>query len=107
MELSKSQKKVARQLINEALQRECKTFLEEVKEKLPQKDQTPHEAYLQLFKKVNDFDKYIAKQYDGLTGSYYFIAVLNLYYNNVLTEDDINLFDEEVRLKLMEMKRVL
>lgn len=107
MELSKSQKKVARQLINEALQRECKTFLEEVKEILPQKDRTPHEVYLQLFKKVDDFDEYIAKQYDRVSGAYYFITILNLYYNNVLTEDDINLFDEEIRQKLIELKQTL
>jgi len=99
---------VARQLISEALQRDCKTFLEEVKEIiLPQKNQTPHEVYLQLFKKVDEFDDYIAKQYDRVSGSYYFITVFNLYYNNVLTKEDINLFDEEIRQKLIEMKRAL
>ena len=51
MELSKSQKVIARQLISEALQRECKTFLEEVKDILPLRDQTPHEVYLNLKKK--------------------------------------------------------
>ena len=51
MELSKSQKKIARQLISEALQRECKTFLEEAKDVLPLRDQTPHEVYRIFTKK--------------------------------------------------------
>lgn len=105
MELSKSQKKIARQLISKALQRECKTFLEEVKDVLPLRDQTPHEVYLNLYKKITDFDKHIATQYDRLSGSRYFMAVFSLFYNNVLTEDDIKLFNEEVQQNLMVMKQ--
>ena len=33
------------------------------------------------------------------------MAVFSLFYNNVLTEDDIKLFNEEVQQNLMAMKR--
>ncbi|MDR1259448.1 MAG: hypothetical protein LBK65_09270 [Tannerellaceae bacterium] len=58
LELSKSQKKIARELIENSLQIECGRFLEEIEisiSKRGQESKSPHEAYLNLYKKVKSF----------------------------------------------------
>lgn len=107
MELSKSQKKIARMLIEEAMQRECKAFMESVEQFVQQperENETFHNKYIALYKKVHSFDKHFGKRYDGLGGSYYFITVVDLFYSNVLTIEDISQFDEEVQNQIMALK---
>ncbi|MDR1369493.1 MAG: hypothetical protein LBJ72_05110 [Dysgonamonadaceae bacterium] len=109
IELSKSQKKIARELIQLGLQRECKSFTDKITKltnSLEWKTGDPHELYLKLYKKVTSFDKQIAKRYDGLTGSYYFLTILGLFYDGVLTLEDISRFDIEVQNKLIGMKNL-
>ena len=88
VELTKGQKKVARMLINKALLRECEIFLLQTKRMLnnPEEGKNPHENYLQLFDRVHKFDKHIARTYD------------------VLTDEDISLFDEELKDRLIVLK---
>lgn len=106
VELTKGQKKVARMLINKALLRECENFLLQTKRMLnnPKEGKNSHENYLQLFDRVHKFDKHIARTYDGMTGSRYFITVYNLYWDDVLTDEDISLFDEELKDRLIVLK---
>lgn len=106
IELTKGQKKTARLLINKALLRECETFLLQTKRMLnsPKEGKNPHEIYLQLFDKVYSFDKHIAQTYNGMSGSRYFITIYNLYLNDVLTNGDISLFDEEMKNRLITLK---
>ncbi len=62
LELSKSQKKIARELIQKALQTDCKNCLDEV-DSLLKKGKgtsfTPHETYLKLYDHIHKFDKYL------------------------------------------------
>jgi hypothetical protein len=54
MELSKSQKKIARELIQLGLQRECKSFTDRITKftnSAEWKSGDPHELYLKLYKK--------------------------------------------------------
>lgn len=51
------------------------------------------------------FDRYIARTYDGITGGHYFDAVLMLYCDNLLTDEDIARFDEETRDSLIRLKK--
>ena len=108
IELSKSQKKIARQLIDVGLQRECKTFTEKIARFIGSpkwETENPHELYLQLYKKVVSFDKHIARRYNGLTGSHYFITVLGLFMDGVLTTDDIASFDIEIQERLIKLSQ--
>ena len=107
MELPKNQKKHARALIERALQRECERFLAETKAWMNRlrTEETPHEQYLKFFDRVYKFDKHIAHTYDNMIGSRYYLTVFNLFYNDVLTEEDINLFSEEVRDELIQKKK--
>lgn len=110
IELTKSQKKIARQLINLALQRECTAFLNNVRRLLrdvENRDEDAHANYLSLFKKVDEFDKHIARQYDGMSGSRYLLTILNLYCTGILTDKDIALFDEDMQDYLNDKKNWL
>jgi len=110
IELTKSQKKIARQLINLALQRECEDFLNKTRCFLHEAESNgkdAHANYLSLFKKVDEFDKHIARHYDGMSGSRYFLTILNLYCTKILTDKDIALFDEDMQKYLNDRKNML
>lgn len=108
IELTKGQKKTARLLIDRALQRECETFLNKTREfsqQTMQNGQSPHENYLALYKIVYDFDKHVAQCYDNMSGSHYLPTIIDLYVASVLTDEDISLFDEELKEYIKRIKR--
>ena len=110
IELSKNQKKIARQLIDLGLQRECKSFMEKIATFTGDRNwetDNPHEIYLKLYKKIVSFDKHISRRYDDLTGSNYLLAVLGLFNNDVLTTEDIALFDDELKNLLLNLSQTL
>ena len=108
IELSKSQKRIARELIDSSLQKECTRFLEEIEQSTSnQNKKSPYEAYLELYKKVDAFEKHIAKRYDDLRGSNYFIVIIGLFLDEVLTMEDLNLFDEDMRKKILNAAKIL
>ncbi|MCD7931516.1 MAG: hypothetical protein LUH15_09235 [Tannerellaceae bacterium] len=105
MEFSKSQKKIARELINKGLHKECALFLEDMEKFINHpdiKNTDSHESYLKLYKKVVTFDKHVARRYDAVTGSRYFITLLGLFYDKVLDKEDLALFNEEVQNRLLD-----
>ena len=109
LELTKTQKKIARELIDLGLQRECKAFTDKITKftNSPEwKTGNSHELYLKLYKKVTSFDKHIARRYNDLTGSHYLMAVFGLFQDEILTPDDIARFDIEVQNELLGMKKI-
>lgn len=97
--LSKPQKKICRQLIDMALQRQCAGFIDDlsgVVAEVKSNDKTPLENYHRLYKLMYSFDKLIAETYDDLRGSRYFITVVSIYMSGVLTDDDISVLDENL-----------
>ena len=107
IELPKSQKKIARELIDLGLHRECKSFGMKIAKFANSKEwetQNPHELYLKLYKKVASFDKHLGSRYDGMSGSRYFITVWGLFHDGVLTEEDISRFDDDVKNRLLALK---
>ena len=109
LELTKTQKKVARELIDIGLQRECKSFTDKITKSTnnPEwKTGNSHELYLKLYKKVTSFDKHIAKRYNNLTGSHYLMTVFGLFYDEVLKPEDIARFDMDVQNELVRMKSI-
>jgi len=105
-ELTKAQKKIARKLIDLGLQRECAKFMQSTKDFMDKNasEEDAHKAYLKLYDKVYNFDEHIARRYDGMTGGRYYITVCSLYYDGVLTDEDIREFDDEIYKKLKEDK---
>ena len=106
-ELSKSQKKIARILIDRALQRECAEFLDSVETFMQHRERNEedsHEFYLALYEKVYKFDKNLCWRYDRLGGSRYLMAVIGLYRDEILTDEDISLFNEDIQVYIRQCK---
>lgn len=107
IELTKHQKKIARKLIDLGLQRECAKFILSTKDFMDKNTsaEDAHDAYLKLYDKVYQFDKHTARRYDGMSGGRYYITVCYLYYDGVLTDEDIREFDDELYNSLKEAKK--
>lgn len=101
MELTKPEKKIARELFERSIQLEFSKGLEKfdkVLHKWKEGGFSNHqEAYLSLYKSVESFDKHIAKRYDGLRGSGYFFLLMDLYAHNLITDEDLEPFRPQVR----------
>lgn len=106
IELTKHQKKIARKLINLGLHRECAKFMQSTKDFIDKNTsaEDAHDAYLKLYKRIDNFDEHIAQRYDGISGDQYYITVYSLYFDRVLRDEDIREFDDEIYNKLKEDK---
>ncbi len=108
-ELSKSEKKLARLLIDKGVDADFKTALEQAAVTITQWQTGSIDnrtAYHQLFKKIKEQDKRIANRYDGLTGSRYLSTVAGIYFDGQITEADIENFSEESKAFLNNWLRL-
>ena len=100
MEFSKGDRKALRRIIEIGLQRELAVGLEKAEAVLrdwrARKPEDHLDHYHLLFKTVRDFDKHIARRYDGMTGSNYPFIVWELLREGVLTKEDLTGLREEV-----------
>jgi predicted metal-dependent peptidase len=103
MNLSKKDKKIARQLIEKGLQRELAKGLYDFDTVLydwkdGKIDNTT--AYHTLYKKMRTFDKHIARRYDYLSGSNYLITVIALLMDGIISEEETSDFSPEVQRQI-------
>ncbi len=99
-ELPKREKKIARACIDKGLNIAYTNALNEVglviqnwhTEKLNTRD-----AYMKLFKVVEQHDDAIASRYNNLGGSKWLAAVAQLYAEKIITEDDIKDLSDETK----------
>jgi hypothetical protein len=109
IELSKSQKRIFRELIELGLQRECKSFTDKIAgfvNSSKWQNENSHELYVELYKKIAFFDKHLAKRYDDLSSSRYFFTVFGLFHDKILTMEDIARYDIETQNELLQMKEL-
>jgi len=107
IELTKSQKKIARELITLGVQRECQSFKDQIEQftgSSEWKTGNPQEMYHKLYELVTTFDKHIARRYNDLGGSRYFDTILALFYNEIITPEDIVRFDIDVQNELLRIR---
>ena len=100
MELSKQEKKVAREIIETGLQKEFAKGLFDADTILNQwknKSTDNRDAYHLLFKKITDFDKHIARRYDGMTGSKYLFVIAAQFRDGIISESDLEKCSERVK----------
>ncbi len=103
MELTKSQKKKVRALIDIALKRDYIDGIKRVKElvnSFSDYESNPKEYYLKLYRTVAEKDDEIARRYDDLYGSQYFTRLLVLLGEGVLSKEDIQDLDDELKRKI-------
>lgn len=101
MELSKKEKKTAREIIEAGLQKEfakglfdADTILTAWKNKAVDN----REAYHSLYKHIAGFDKHIARRYDNMKGSTYLFIIAAQLSDGIISENDLDGFSEEARL---------
>ena len=100
MELSKANKKAARQIIEIGLQNEFKNGLSiaaAVIKEWESKAGDNQTYYHSLYSKIKDFDKHIARRYDGMRGSDYLFIIAAQLREGHITENDLAPLSEEVR----------
>ncbi|MBI4648397.1 MAG: hypothetical protein HY738_17895 [Bacteroidia bacterium] len=103
MELSKKDKKIARQIIEKGLQNEFANGLYDFDTVLHDwKNSTidNRTAYHTLYKKIITFDKHIARRYDNMTGSKYLFIIAGQLLDGVIDEKDLDEFPEEIKYKI-------
>jgi len=100
MELSKADKKTAREIIEKGLQQEfakclfdADTILDDWKNQV----NVNRDAYHKLYKQIINFDKHIALRYDRITGSNYLFIIAGQLNDGAITENDLNGFTIEAR----------
>jgi hypothetical protein len=103
-DLPKSQKKHARAAIDKGIDKEFETGMKEfagIIDKWKDKETTNSDAYHELFKAIRNFDKFIARHYDRITGGHYFEIVAFLLARKAITEEDIIAFNDEIREEII------
>ena len=108
MELSKSDKKVAREVIEKGLQIELANGLKEAEKVISEwknNQQNNRDAYHLLYKTIRDFDKHIARRYDRITGSNYIFIVMEQFVDGIITEEDLKDFSPEVYETILDNKK--
>ena len=106
MELSKKDKKVAREVIDKGLQREFENGLGKTEELLQiwrKGLKNNNETYHAVYKHIRGFDKHIALRYDNITGSRYLLTITGQLLDGVLHNEDLVDFSEEVQLYLKQV----
>ncbi len=106
IDLTKPEKKLARELIEKGLQKEFAKGLQaadSVLQKWKNKGLDNREAYHTLYKKITNFDKHIARRYDAMSGSRYLLVILGQLQDGVISEDDLEGFSEQIKGSLKYM----
>jgi hypothetical protein len=109
-EFSKRDKKIVRQVIETALQRDFEASIKEVDRiinlwKLKKLDN--RNAYQEIYRKVKENDKYIARMYDDITGSKYMLTLQGLLAQKVISEADLDGLSEKTRDEILKSMHLL
>jgi hypothetical protein len=98
MELSKPDKKKARAIIEKGLMKEFERGLNQADAILSNWKQGKgdnREAYHALYKHITQFDKGIARRYDGLGNSYLIDIIIQQLNENLIEQQDLQVFSQE------------
>ncbi len=105
MELPKKDKKVAREIIEKGLQKEFSKGLydfDSILHNWKNGSKDNRTTYQSIYKAVKEFDKHIARRYDGITGSGYFYVIAEQLIDGIISETDLKDFTAETQQKFKE-----
>jgi len=103
VDLTKSEKKIARRMIDKALNQDYINGMEKIKKlihKWEEDSSEPQKSYLALFQALKSHDKALGRKFDGLTGSHYFTCIVNCFTDGLLHEEDLDQFPDELKEKI-------
>jgi hypothetical protein len=99
-ELPKSQKKIARQIIEMGLQREYQKGIEKVEAvigKWKSGKLDISEAYQSMYKKLVSHNKHFARRYDNMSGSKYLMIISGQVADGIISPDELSELDDQAR----------
>lgn len=103
-DLTKSQKKIARRVMDKGLDTDYQRGLQnaaDIVERWQKGALNNRDAYMEIFKSINDTDDIIANRYNRKGGSRWVEVMADQLANDVITEEDISEFNEEVQNVIM------
>src|SRR5690349_15499603 len=106
-DLSKRERKIARTLIEQSVEKEFETGLNEAEAILADwknKTLTGREAFHKLRDNMNDFRKYLARRYDNRSTSHSLLLIAAILKDGYIKEEDIKDFSEAAK---EQIKRTL
>ena len=106
MDIKESDWKVFRKLRELALERYCERVLEDVRRLVNRRNRGPHERYLQLWELMRKHDKTIAICFNDPRRSQAFIQLANIDAEDLLTEEELNQFSEEMQEQLETIREL-
>jgi hypothetical protein len=109
-ELSKSEKRLCRELISKGVEKEFAIGLLKFDAILQQwKDgkQDNREAYHAVYESVISFNKHIARRYDYVSNSTLLFTVMAIYNDKLITDEDLKGFSEETMILLKRNIKLL
>jgi hypothetical protein len=98
MELSKSDKRIARTIIEKGLMKEFEKGLNKADKILTNWKEgkgDARESYYALFKHISGFDKGIARRYDGMSNHDLLFIVVQQLYERLIDKEELEAFSEE------------
>ena len=103
-DLTKSQKRIARQVIEKGLQKEFMDGiikLDNIITKWKVNELDNRNAYHELYDSLTKHDKHIARRYDNMGGSQYLYVLAGQLADGVISKDDLDDFSEDVRESIL------
>ena len=99
-ELSKSQKKIARRVMDKGLDNDYQNGLTEASDIIGEWKSgilNNKEGYMKLYESITNTDDILADRYNGKGGSRWVEVMADQFANRVITEEDIFEIDEKVK----------
>jgi len=104
LELSKREKKIARELIEKGLREEFKRGMQSfdaILQAWKTEDGDIKEHYYKIFSAVKDFDKHIARRYDGMRGSWYEMIITAQVIEELYDPSELDEFRPEIKQRIL------
>ncbi|MCK5703935.1 MAG: hypothetical protein KAI29_22410 [Cyclobacteriaceae bacterium] len=108
--LTKSQKKIARRIMDKGLDNDYKMGLKlaaDITERWKNGTLNNKEAYMKLFKSIDRTDNMIARRYNGKGGSRWVEVMADQLAGGAITEEDISEFDEKLQNDLLRYAGIM
>lgn len=110
VELSKEDKKAARQIIETGLLREFAEGIQKIEGIIAQwqtDKADSRKTYLELYKTLTDHDKHIARRYNYMTGPKYIHIVTAQLIDGVISQNDLDHLNEVTRQYVISTAKFL
>jgi lipopolysaccharide biosynthesis regulator YciM len=109
LDLTKVQKKIARQVIETGLVREFENGIDKIDRIIQQwknKKSETKETYYEIYQTLTKFDKHIGWRYNDMKGSTYLNILAMQLADGVISIDDLQEFDQDIRDNIVLISRI-